>query len=229
MEDQNLVNTNKKEEVVNTIGTTIAKFEGLVEERQIVTDADLGVASDMLKDIKTLKKQIDDKRKEFTAPLNSALKKLNAEFKPHISAAEKIQRELEKKIVAYQREQERLREEAERKRREEQRKRLEEEQKRREELAEKNGSEKELDRAIALEDRAKEIDQEPIQFEPKAIKSQAATTSIRKAWTYQVTDENAVPREYCAPDPRKLANAVKSGVREIAGVNIFEKSIVATR
>jgi hypothetical protein len=50
-------------------------------------------------------------------------------------------------------------------------------------------------------------------------------TAIKGAsivWKYTVQDAALIPREYCVPDPAKIAAAVKNGTRTIAGVHIYE-------
>ena len=43
-----------------------------------------------------------------------------------------------------------------------------------------------------------------------------------KRWTYEIDNENKVPREFCSPDPKKIKGAMDMGMREITGVRIFE-------
>ena len=43
-------------------------------------------------------------------------------------------------------------------------------------------------------------------------------------WKYEITDENAIPREYCVPSPGKLTDAVRDGIREIPGVRIYQEA-----
>ena len=45
---------------------------------------------------------------------------------------------------------------------------------------------------------------------------------MKMEWKAEVYDDSKVPVMYCAPDMQKIRNAVKSGVREIPGVRIFE-------
>jgi hypothetical protein len=56
-----------------------------------------------------------------------------------------------------------------------------------------------------------------------------ATASIRTVWTGEIADPEAIPREYCSPDQRKINQAVKLGVRTIKGVHIYEKPITVLR
>lgn len=52
---------------------------------------------------------------------------------------------------------------------------------------------------------------------------------VRKEWTFEITDPAAIPREYLIPDERRIREAVRMGIREIAGVKIFEKSSTVLR
>ena len=45
---------------------------------------------------------------------------------------------------------------------------------------------------------------------------------IKQPWVYEITDEEAIPREYCVPNPTKIKEAIKAGIREIPGVKIFQ-------
>lgn len=56
-----------------------------------------------------------------------------------------------------------------------------------------------------------------------------ASASIRTAWTGEVIDPDQVPREFCSPDEKKITAGVKSGIREIPGVRIYEKPITVLR
>ncbi|MFP4087736.1 MAG: hypothetical protein ACLFUL_13185 [Desulfobacteraceae bacterium] len=56
-----------------------------------------------------------------------------------------------------------------------------------------------------------------------------ASASIKTQWTGEIVDPEAVPREYCSPDEKKIRQAVKDGVREIPGVKIYEKPVTVLR
>jgi DNA polymerase III alpha subunit (gram-positive type) len=44
----------------------------------------------------------------------------------------------------------------------------------------------------------------------------------KKPWKFEVIDPDQVPRIYCSPDPGKIKDAVRMGVRVMAGVRIYE-------
>lgn len=50
--------------------------------------------------------------------------------------------------------------------------------------------------------------------------------TLSKSWTYRVTDEKLVPREYMMVQHAKIQLAIAEGVREIPGIEIFQKTDV---
>lgn len=50
-----------------------------------------------------------------------------------------------------------------------------------------------------------------------------------KKWTWELENENLVPRDYLCIDEKKIAEAVKHGVRNIPGIKIFEKEEITMR
>jgi hypothetical protein len=51
----------------------------------------------------------------------------------------------------------------------------------------------------------------------------------KKPWIFEILEDDKIPREFCSPDKQKIRNAVKQGVREIAGCRIFEDTQVNYR
>ena len=50
-----------------------------------------------------------------------------------------------------------------------------------------------------------------------------------KKWTWELENENLIPRDYLCIDEKKIAEAVKQGVRNIPGIKIFEKEEITMR
>ena len=64
----------------------------------------------------------------------------------------------------------------------------------------------------------------------KVIRSDSgASVSIAKPWKAKVVNLLAVPRKYCNPDMELINEAVKAGLREIPGVEIWEDTQVRLR
>lgn len=56
--------------------------------------------------------------------------------------------------------------------------------------------------------------------------------SVRQVWKFTVTDENAVPRELCSPDPKKIAAAfqvVNGQPVPVPGVRWYQEDSVTVR
>ena len=58
---------------------------------------------------------------------------------------------------------------------------------------------------------------------------EAKGISVRKHWKFTIDDEVAVPRYYLKVDDKKIRDAIREGVRQIPGVNIFQVETIATR
>lgn len=64
---------------------------------------------------------------------------------------------------------------------------------------------------------------------PKATHAKTGTASTRNKWQFEITDPTQIPVEYLMVDEKKIRQAVKDGVREIAGVRIFEEKTAVFR
>lgn len=71
-----------------------------------------------------------------------------------------------------------------------------------------------------------------IPVKQQTVRTESGTSSTRFDWDYEVRTPGLIPDEYLLADPTdrsKVMAAIKAGVREIAGLRIFEKPIVSTR
>lgn len=50
-----------------------------------------------------------------------------------------------------------------------------------------------------------------------------------KRWVFRVTNELLVPRQYLVVDEKLIRAAVKDGVREIPGVEVYEEDVISVR
>lgn len=46
---------------------------------------------------------------------------------------------------------------------------------------------------------------------------------LRTGWTFEIVDEPAVQRQFCSPDSKLINAAIKGGLREMAGLRIYEE------
>ena len=167
-------------------------------------------------------------------------------FLQPIESAERIVRE---KLRAYEEEQARLRRQAEEERRREQarleaaereRVRVENERLRREaeerRLAEAVAAEQagDLDTAeklVSAPVAAPTVVERPVFVPPAPSPPKVSGLSYREEWTFEITDESQIPREYLVVDEAKIRAHVRS-MREksnIPGVHAFKRSVPTVR
>ena len=203
-----------------------------IKELKITDDKTFSLASDYLKTLKETAKAIEEREKEFTKPLNDTLKKIRDVFRPQKEAIDKMKEVLEKeKILPYQRELEKARrEEAEKKRQIEiDRLKKEKEEELRKALEEKTMTKKEIKaEEKSMKEEIKSLEQEEIKVNT-GVKTLSGSMNIRKTWTFEIIDSEKVPRTYCEPSKSVIDDAIKTGVRDIAGLRIFEKETIVSR
>ena len=167
-------------------------------------------AKDMAKEAKKIEDAIEKRRVEFTKPLLDTQRDIKAMADNLKVDLQEAIKELRHRILTYEEEQERQRL-AEIARIEQERKE-QEEALRAKAMAEQEITPEEIDQLIATKEAQVEIVMAP------------AETSLRKVWAYEITHPNKIPREYMTIDEKAIGAAVRSGVREIPGVKIFQKN-----
>lgn len=109
------------------------------------------------------------------------------------------------------------------------RRRLEEEARERQaeadRLAASAKTDGDLDLAVRVEQQARESAAQAAEISTPEIRSSYGhLASSTKRWTHTITDPTKIPRQYMSVDEIKIRAAVTSGVRDIPGVHIYEKS-----
>ena len=194
----------------------IERIDAMSAQAQAVTvkDADSQAqAVEMAGQVKRLGKMIEAARVSFVAAPNEYVKSVNGLAKGILGKLDAIERGLKTKLgeYAYRLEMER------RKAEEEARKALAEQQRKIDEEA----------KAANVEPVKLEAPVIPVKAEP--VRTAAGTASNKTVWKFEVTDPQAVPREFLVVDESAIRKAVAAGVRTIAGVNIYETKEVAIR
>jgi hypothetical protein len=180
---------------VQTQARTIAD-----EARELVIsdEATNSVALDMLSQVRKAGKRIDALKKRWLDPLNDQIKLIRQDFDAMAAPAKEADQILSQKISR------RRMEVQEAARKEQERLRL---------LAEKR-----QERAVA---KAEERGVEPPAVMPllptvvppaKTVATASGSISFRKQTHLEITDPNAVPREWCCPDEKKLGAAARAGI-----------------
>ena len=200
---------------------------------------DLALADNLLVKMAMRRKELEAKRKFFTAPLNDHVKAINAWFKRLTDPLEEADKALRVKVVEYRRaEQERVNEEK-RKAAQEAAKAAQaaQEAERAADRAAQGGLTKSAEaiRSRAKEDLAK-ANHGLIQASVASAHAPQATRAAnggevltRKVWRWEILNGLEVPRVFLAIDRVAITEAVRKGAREIPGVRIFEVEELSIR
>ncbi len=161
-----------------------ATFLENAERSSKITSSEKALATgEDLKEIKRLRKELEQKRTSITAPINKALKEINALFKPAKDWLSQAERLIKTKLLEYQTEQERIAQEAQRKADEEARK----EREKRERKATIAG-------LVGMDNKAEELREEAQTQEAPVITSVAPKIEgvhTRVTWKAEIVDKLA--------------------------------------
>lgn len=183
------------------------KLEQYAMALVITSDGDIKSATNDLSIISGLKKAIEEKRKEYTQPINEHLKAINEAFKTltePLSSADKITRQ---KILDYRGEQERQRQEAEK-------------------IAQLEREAAERKAALTGEPIVVPEVVEAPPAAPNHYRTEMGTLGQRMIRKWELLDMSQVPEEYKILDSAKITKVVKAGIPSIAGIRIYEEPIL---
>ena len=186
---------------------------------KIENDSQNIVASNILKSIKELEKEIDSQEKEITKPINDSLKKIRLQFKPIKDKLYYFKNLISKKMIEYNM-------------LETERKRIELERAKASELEQKkqalNNATNELEKASIKEDIVDIVCNE-IEVPKTNIKTDKTTTFFKTLKKYRVFDLSIIPREFLCLDDGAVKTAINAGVEKIDGIEIYEEKIIVSR
>ncbi len=178
--------------------------------RIIATNEDLKPANDDLIIIRTVKKGMENKRKDYLRPFQDHVKETNEAYKALMEPIEQADKITADKMLKFSREQERKRREAER---------IEQEKLRlaREEMELKGEH---------------TVDLTPVEkpeIVPDRIRTDMGTTGMRDVWKWEEVDFSLVPDEYKMINAGILTPVVKAskGRITIPGIRIFNDPTIA--
>ncbi|MCU0414190.1 MAG: hypothetical protein MUE91_07305 [Ignavibacteriaceae bacterium] len=191
----------------------------------IVVNSDtIDMAKSLVKDAQKIEKLIEEKRVETKKPFLEKEREIDARAKELAGDLTSAIKGLREQIRSYEIEKERIRQEELRKVQEEQarfeteRRKAEEERAKLEAEAKANGTPLPDIPAVPVVSDVSELD---LRMREKELE-QSKSKSLRTAWDYKIVDESLIPRMYMIPDEKKLRAAIKSGLREIPGLKIYE-------
>lgn len=207
--------TVKVKEMTVAITTIEAEAKSLV----VKTPKQLDFAARLLNTVKGYKKRGEERRLFFTKPMNDQIKNINDLFRPGKQKIEEIEETLTGKIRTYREEEAKKVKEKQDKEEAKQRKEFEKRQKEERERIKKQDLSKK-------EKKEKEEGLEKQEFVPETVVKQETKVGdmgTTKRWTFEVIDEERLPREYLCTDRGAITDAVRKGERNIPGVRIFQK------
>lgn len=158
-------------------------------------------ASDLIKLLSTQLRRVDDERKRMVKPFNDGVKQINERFKNYTGPLEGAVAKLKMGLLAHQQAEEKLRQQ-----------RLE--------------AERAAQVAVTVP-----LENVPQPFVPPVPKPTGilSTSHVRKVWSFELIDKSSVPLQFLTLDDKEVHAAIRSGVRDIPGVRIFEKETIVTR
>ena len=186
------------------------KLEQYATTLVITNNDDVKSATNDLSIISGLKKAIEEKRKEYTQPINDHLKAVNEAFKTFVEPLYRADRITRDKMLEYHQEQERIRLEQE----EINRKRME-------------AAEAEMKLTGELSESVNLV--EVIPEVPKRTSTDMGTAGLRDNWKYEVVDFASLPDEFKIADTAMLNSIAKKhhDQKQIPGVRFYNEPIIA--
>jgi archaellum component FlaC len=186
--------------------------------------------SEDLRTIKSRFKEIENQRKEITAPMDNAKKQVMDLFRKPLDLLEKAEKIIKSAMSEYTIAQEKAAE-AERKRLQElAEKAAEAERKKLQAKIEKAEATGNLAKVEELQTKKEEVTPIPVPFVAPKIETPKGV-SYKDKWTGEVIDINQVPREYLVANQSaidKILQATK-GTIQIPGVKIIYEKITVSR
>ena len=172
-------------------------------------EGSLVIANATLGNLAASKRKLEEQRTFFTKPLREHVKRIEALFRPVLDQLEQADEELRQKVINFY---DARKVEADK---------LAAESRAKAEAAANAGNEtKAAEHAL----KAVEVQSDAT---VKTMVSDTAMVGVRTSWDFEVEDMGKVPAEYLTIDLKAVAAAVKSGVRDIPGIRVFEKTSLA--
>lgn len=181
------------------------------------------VAAETLKAIKAKSKELDEREKAITRPINESLKAIRDLFRAPKDLLARAEAAFKGSMLTYQRAEEQKRMEAQRVAEELARK----ERERLAELARKAEERGATEKAQQFMERAAVVVAPIVQ----TVAPKVAGIATRKDYTFEIVDAAQLPREYLMPDEQKIRKVVRAmgADTSIPGVRLIEREILAAR
>jgi hypothetical protein len=213
---------------IETTNKAIIGYRSRVDVLSISTDEDLGAAGKLLKEVRDYIKNIDRIRTALVKPLNDHVKNINDQFRPLTDASKETEDALSLKMKSYN-DQQKVKRDAEAKAaRDAETARLREEAEKLAAAAVNLKSDKVMDAAVKVEEKAAKLEAAPVKVQTQFVSGESKT-NFAMVWRFEVVDPRKVPIAYMEISDKKIKDAIKSGLRDIPGIRIFEDSVIKAR
>jgi len=213
------VEESKKEILTNAVMIKIATIK-------VTSQETMKGALELLAALKSYLKEKDDRRKSIVDPINQSVKLINQDYKKITDKVNEAIETVTSEIMKYRQiEAKRIAEANAKEMARIAKEAAELEAKTKKELKGTKG-----DARQEIIERTQETIQEladnaKIKTQVKTIENTGIT--FKKYWTYRLIDVRQVPRQYLELNLASVNQAVRDGVRDIPGINIFEKETTA--
>jgi len=185
----------------------------VAETFQVVDDATLGGAADLIRQIKAAWQQAEDERDTYVRPLFTAEREYNEQFKVVQSPLKDAESGLKNLMKAFQNLQRAAQQAAEAKQRKEQ---------------------AEAEAAAAERNEPPPPPPPPPPPKPGPVRGEYGSKAVLKEkWVHEVVDKTMVPLKYLMVDEAAVRLAIKEGARDqvdapaIRGIRIYNEGTVA--
>ena len=201
-----------------------------INNMPVANRVDCDKMTEWLKTLVVFIKQVTKTKKEQQEPYKSQIDIINKAYKPAEEFLHLAETTARDKINAYLVEERKIKEAEARKIEEQRRKEAEKELKK---LDRQDAKADKYDDATAqaIHDSIADKKAEILAKATESVEINQAndTSSVRMIWDFNVVDLSKVPVEYLTINTTAVREAIRNGSREIAGLEIFQKPVVAIK
>ena len=166
---------------------------------EVKTEDDALKASQFVKGINDKIKFIEEKRLSFTKPLNESLSAINATFRELSAPLANAKTIVPNKIMAWRR--------------------LEQEK-----IEKEDARRRAIQQAHAVQGH--NVTAPVVMEKPKAT---VGNVQVRKVWRFKIVDQTKVPERFKEVSSIMVNDAIRNGIKEIPGLEIYQEEISAIR
>ena len=178
-------------------------------DRVVETSVDAKNATDDLSMISTLKKAMEEKRREYTVPLDQHKKAIMETFRTLMAPIEEADRVTRDKVLAF--------------------KQVQAAQKAEEERINAERLQLAQDEMALKGEITEPVNLIPVSEVTKTIHTDLGTAGMVTNWKFEIIKPALVPDEYKIVDVAKIGKVVRAGLREIPGVRIYPEESLRMR